>query len=126
MKKKKEKKAKKKIEWSKKFCALIALGFGGYGVWCGIEYYRLSQIAIENGTQLPDATLAVTCVSVVIASLVSYLLYQAGLKNSRNKYGIDADGQPFKLTVVDEEEQKELNKPVDESEQFIEEDLKEG
>lgn len=93
-----------KIEWSKKFCAIIALGFGVYGIWCGIKYYQLCQIAIETGTILPDATLPVTCVTTVIASLVSYLLYQAGLKNSRNKYGIDADGQPFKLKEIDYQE----------------------
>lgn len=94
----------KKVEWSKKFCALIALGFGIYGIWCGVQYYCLCKLAIENFSTMPDATLAVTCVGTVIASLVSYLLYQAGLKNSRNKYGIDADGQPFKLKEVDYDE----------------------
>lgn len=87
---------KKKIEWSKFFCSAIAFSFGLYGVWCGIEYYRLCKLAIETFSTMPDSTLAVVSLSTVIASLVSYLLYQAGLKNSRNKYGIDADGQPFK------------------------------
>lgn len=91
------KEAIKKIEWSKKFSALIALGFGAYGIWCGVKYYDLCARALELNATMPDATLAVTCVGTVIASLVSYLLYQAGLKNSRNKYGIDADGQPFKV-----------------------------
>ena len=98
---------KKKVEWSKIFCTVIAFSFGIYGVWCGIEYYRLCQIAIENMSVMPDATLAVTSVATVIASLMSYLLYQAGLKNSRNKYGIDADGQPFKLKEEDFNEQEE-------------------
>lgn len=87
----------KKAEWSKKFCAFVALGFGIYGIWCGIKYYELCEKALEISGVMPESTLAVTCVGTVIASLVSYLLYQAGLKNSRNKYGIDADGQPFKL-----------------------------
>ena len=95
----------KKVEWSKKFCAFIALGFGIYGIWCGFQYYRLCNLAIENFSVMPDPTLAVACVTTVIAALVSYLLYQAGLKNSRNKYGIDADGQPFKLRMTDIEEQ---------------------
>ena len=86
---------KKKIEWSKLFCSLIAGIFAIYGIWCGIEYYVLCRIAIENGSMMPEPTLAVVNVSTVIASLVSYLLYQAGLKNSRNKYGIDSDGVPF-------------------------------
>ncbi len=96
---------KKKIEWSKIFCASIAFCFGLYGIWCGIEYYRLSKIAIEASSSMPDATLAVTCVTTVIASLVSYLLYQGGLKNSRNKYGIDSEGQPFKSEIRDETEE---------------------
>ena len=91
----------KKVEWSKKFCAAIALSFGIYGIWCGVEYYKLCKIAIELSSTMPDVTLAVVSVSTVIASLVSYLLYQAGLKNSRNKYGIDADGQPFKTKIED-------------------------
>lgn len=95
---------KKKIEWSKFFCAAIALCFGLYGVWCGIEYYRLSKIAIETASTMPDATLAVTCVTTVIASLVSYLLYQGSLKNSRNKYGIDSNGQPFDSRIEEVED----------------------
>lgn len=91
----------KKVEWSKKFCAAIALSFGIYGIWCGVEYYKLCKMAIELNSTMPDVTLAVVSVSTVIASLISYLLYQAGLKNSRNKYGIDADGQPFKTKIED-------------------------
>ena len=96
---------KKKIEWSKIFSASIAIFFGLYGVWCGIEYYILCRLAIETFATPPDPTLAVINVSTVIASLVSYLLYQAGLKNSRNKYGIDSEGQPFKIAQKDETEQ---------------------
>jgi hypothetical protein len=38
---------------------------------------------------------------------MSYLLYQMGLKNSRNKYGIDSEGQPFKRLPSDEEKIQE-------------------
>lgn len=99
---------KKKIEWSKKFCGIVAFGFGLYSIWCGIEYYTLCALAIENGTTMPDAALAVTCVSTVVASLVSYLLYQAGLKNSRNKYGIDANGEPFCEKTTDDSNEQNL------------------
>ena len=91
----------KKVEWSKKFCAAIALSFGINDNWCEVEYYKLCKMAIELSSTMPDVTLAVVSVSTVIASLVSYLLYQPGLKNSRNKYGIDADGQPFKTKIED-------------------------
>ena len=103
---------KKKIEWSKIFSAIIAFSFGVYGIWCGIEYYKLCKIAIETFSTMPDATLAVVNVSTVIASLVSYLLYQAGLKNSRNKYGIDSDGQPFKLREEDNNKENDDNDSV--------------
>lgn len=94
----------KKVEWSKKFCGLIALALGAYGIWCGFEYYRLMQIAIENNSVTPDASLAIVCVTTVLASLISYLLYQAGLKNSRNKYGVDSEGHPYRLKQTDPDE----------------------
>lgn len=92
----------KKAEWSKKFAGFMALALGVYGVWCGVKYYQLCELAIEYNSIMPDATLAVTSVSTVLASLMSYLLYQMGLKNSRNKYGIDENGQPFKKKDTDE------------------------
>ena len=96
-------KVKKKIEWSKMFCGLVAGCFGLFSIWCVVEYYCLMRTAIlTNSTNMPDATIAVTCISVVIGALLSYLLYQMGLKNSRNKYGIGPDGQPFCATIPDE------------------------
>lgn len=97
----------RKTEWSKKFAGAIALSLGVYGIWCGMKYYELCELAIEYNSIMPDATLAVTSVSTVIASLMSYLLYQMGLKNSRNKYGIDADGQPFRRLPTDDEKLEE-------------------
>ena len=95
------------MEWSKKFAGIIALGLGVYGIWCGIKYYELCELAIEYNTIMPEATLAVTSVTTVIASLMSYLLYQMGLKNSRNKYGVDSEGQPFKRIPSQEEKLQE-------------------
>lgn len=96
---KQTKKQKKKVEWSKKLCSLIAFSFGAFALWCGWEYYYLTEEAIKLNSIMPDPTLAVTAMSVVIGALLSYLLYQMGLKNSRNKYGIDENGQPFKSKV---------------------------
>ena len=96
------------MEWSKKFAGIIALGLGIYGIWCGFKYYELCELAIEYNSIMPDATLAVTSVSTVIASLMSYLLYQMGLKNSRNKYGIDSEGQPFKRLPTEEDKIEEM------------------
>lgn len=91
--------SKKKIEWSKVFTLIIAIIFAVYGIFCGVKYYNLCEQAIENGNgSYPDATLAVTCVTTVLGSLLSYLLYNGAMKNSRNKYGIDSNGQPFQQT----------------------------
>ena len=85
---------KKKIETSKLMAGVVIVSFGIYGIWCGIEYYILTKLAIENNTEMPDPTLAVTCVTTVLAALLSYCLYNGILKNSLNKNGltIDEDG----------------------------------
>lgn len=86
----------KKREFSKIFCAVAAIGMSRLGVWLIEEYYRLMELAIETCSMAtPDATLPIAGLTAIIAPIVSYLLYQVGLKNSRNKYGVDADGQPF-------------------------------
>ena len=96
---------KKKIETSKLMAGVVILSFGIYGIWCGIEYYILAKLAIENNTEMPDPTLAVTCVTTVLAALLSYCLYQFGLKNSRNKYGIGEDGEPYNKTISFDEDE---------------------
>ena len=96
---------KKKIETSKLMAGVVIVSFGVYGIWCGIEYYILAKLAIENNTEMPDPTLAVTCVTTVLAALLSYCLYQFGLKNSRNKYGIGEDGEPYNKTISFDEDE---------------------
>lgn len=98
---------KKKVEWSKVVTALVITFFAGYGIWSGIRYYQLCLIAIEKDAMMPDATLAVTCVTTILAALMSYCLYQWGLKNSRNKYGVDAEGEPFVLPGPYSEEEEQ-------------------
>ena len=79
-------KKRKKKEWSKLVCALIML----YGVANGVMYW----VAVMHD-KMPDASLATQCVITIIGAYFSYLLYQFGLKNSRNKYGVDAEGMPY-------------------------------
>ena len=106
----KRKKPKLKIEWSKFFASAIAAVFGGFGIWATNRYYQLVELAIaEQSTVAPESDVAVACITTVIGALMSYLLYQAGLKNSRNKYGVDPEGQPFK--------QKNETQSVEESEE---------
>lgn len=55
----------------------------------------------------PDSSVPVTALGTIFGAVLSYCLYQLGLKNSRNKYGIDSDGQPFKEVMTDESENQE-------------------
>lgn len=98
---------KKKVEWSKVITGIVILFFAGYGIWSGIRYYQLCVMAIEKDSMMPDATLAVTCVTTILAALMSYCLYQWGLKNSRNKYGVDSEGEPFVLPGPYSEEEEQ-------------------
>lgn len=78
---------KKKFEWSKFACGLIVL----YGITNGVIY----NVAVFMD-KTPDSALAVQSITTIIGGYMSYLLYQFGLKNSRNKFGIDEDGNPYK------------------------------
>ena len=92
----------RKVEFSKIFCGIIAAVIGAVAVYSIFRYNQLTKLAIETGSPtLPDPTLAVTCVSLVLASFLSYCLYQFGLKNSRNKYGVDEHGQPYRQKIED-------------------------
>ena len=85
-------KNKKKFEWSKFFCGLIVL----YGIANGVIY----NIAMFMD-KAPDSALAVQSVTTIVGGYMSYLFYQFGLKNSRNKFGIDSDGQPYSQRISD-------------------------
>lgn len=92
----------RKVEFSKIFCGIIAAVIGAVAVYSIFRYNQLTKLAIETGSPtLPDPTLPVTCVSLVLASFLSYCLYQFGLKNSRNKYGVDEHGQPYKQKIAE-------------------------
>lgn len=90
------KRLKKKTEYSKVICSLSSVGFFFVGTWMVWKYYNLVEYAIQNESAVaPDASLPIAGITFIIAPLISYLTYQWGLKNSRNKYGVDENGQPF-------------------------------
>lgn len=101
-------KKKHKIECSKLLSGIVIVTFGLYGVWCGIKYYSLAKLAIENNTVMPDPILAVTCVTTVIASLLSYCTYNAFLKNSLNKYGLTKDESGVIKSLVNNDSTDEI------------------
>lgn len=84
------KKRMKKFEWSKLWMALIVL----YGIGCGIAYY--AAVFMDKTV---DPALAVQAVVTILGGYMSYLMYQFGLKNSRNKYGVDNEGTPYSQRV---------------------------
>lgn len=83
---------KKKFEWSKFICGLIVL----YGIANGVVY----NVAVFMN-KMPDSALAVQSVTTIIGGYMSYLMYQFGLKNSRNKFGIDGEGNPYSQKISD-------------------------
>ena len=78
---------KRKFEWAKFVCGMLVV----YAILCGVAYY----IAIFMDKS-PDSALAVQSCITLLGGYLSYCLYQFGLKNSRNKYSIDENGQPYK------------------------------
>lgn len=107
-------KKNKKTEWSKVITGVVIIGIGVYGIWCGIEYYTLAKLAIKYNTAMPDVALAVTCVTTVIASLLSYCTYNAFLKNSLNKYGLTKDeGGVIKSLVNNDSTDEIIGKVMD-------------
>lgn len=88
--------SEKKIEFSKILCTTAFVVFLFIGCWMVYRYYDLMGIAIEqDSSAMPDASLPIAGITFILAPIISYLTYQAGLKNSRNKYGVDENGQPF-------------------------------
>ena len=88
----------KKREFSKILCSVMCGVFFFLGAWMISRYYELMELAIESGSvSTPDASLPIAGITFIFAPVLSYLMYQAGLKNSRNKYGIDSEGQPYAL-----------------------------
>ena len=83
---------KKKFEWSKFICGVLVL----YGISNGV----LFNVAVFMD-KCPDSSLAVQSVITIVGGYMSYLMYQFGLKNSRNKFGIDSEGQPYSQNVAD-------------------------
>lgn len=89
-------KSEKKIEFSKILCVIASIALFFLGAWMIWKYYSLTQLAIQmESAVMPDASLPIAGITSIITPLVSYLLYQARLKNSRNKYGISESGVPY-------------------------------
>lgn len=117
--------SKKKIEFSKVLTVAVVAILTGVAIWSIIEYYMLAKLAIINCCMtLPDSTIAITCITTIFGALISYCLYQFGLKNSRNKFGVDCEGQPFKIanSYTDEDTVEDNDEYIEDLHQEYEED----
>lgn len=74
------------MERSVKFCLLC--------MTLGVLNVAVYWVAVFTG-KAPGETVACTGMVEMIAPVLGYYVYQAKLKDSRNKYGVDADGVPF-------------------------------
>lgn len=86
---------KKKKEYSKIIMAVILI----YGISNGVMYH----IEVLKGYQ-PDPALAVQSIITIIGAFCSYVIYSWGCKNSRNKYSVDENGEPWKTKLEDDDE----------------------
>ena len=53
-----------------------------------------------NSMSMPDATLPVTSITALLGSILSYLIYQATLKNSLNKNRLNIDDQTGAIRAI--------------------------
>lgn len=90
--------AVKKREFSQLMCmigSVVLCLFGGWMIW---KYYSLTELAItRDSSTTPDAALPISGITAIITPFVAYLIYQAKLKDSRNKYGISENGVPYAM-----------------------------
>ena len=88
---------KKPSKPKREFSKVLAIVVLGSGILNLIVYHLEVLYAISLGSMaLPDASIGTQTIITIFGGFTSYCLYQFGLKNSRNKYGVDADGQPYK------------------------------
>ena len=95
----------KKIEFSKMLCVVasfVLVLLGGWMIW---KYYNLIELAIQtDSASTPDSALPIAGITAIITPVISYLLYQAKLKDSRNKYGISEAGVPYCMPETENNE----------------------
>lgn len=90
--------AKKMREYSKIICTVAFVLLALLGCWMIWKYYALMKLAIVSGSSVtPDASLPIAGITAIITPIIGYLLYQAKLKDSRNKYGISENGVPYAM-----------------------------
>lgn len=88
MARKKKRRRRKRMEFSQK---LVVLSWAITVVWITSSYI-LSWLNLN-----PNETVTVALITESFAVTLSYFAYQAILKTSRNKTGVDKNGIPYKV-----------------------------
>lgn len=92
---------RKKFEWSKFITTIVCIICTFISIWCIYTYFELCKLAIMyNAMSMPDATLPVTSITALLGSILSYLIYQATLKNSLNKNKLNIDDQTGAIRAI--------------------------
>lgn len=95
----KKTKKKKKTETSKILCVVCLAVFLTLTVFSVVAYFYAELAAIRSGAEAPSATIPLALVWADVGFYLSYCGYNGFLKNSRNKYGVDENGNPCQAQV---------------------------
>lgn len=92
------------LEFAQLFGILLTIVAVAIGIWIIRKYFFLMELAITTGTGIaPDVAIAITALTAMIVPNLAYEAYQGFLKNSRNKHGVDKNGNPHARKTKDEE-----------------------
>lgn len=105
MAQKKKRRRKKRMEFSQK---LVVLSWAITVVWITSSYI-LSWLNLN-----PNETVTVALITESFGVTLSYFVYQAVLKTSRNKTGVDKNGIPYKV----KEKLNTIGVPTDEEQEL--------
>ena len=105
MAQKKKRRRKKRMEFSQK---LVVLSWAITVVWITSSYI-LSWLNLN-----PNDTVSVALITESFGVTLSYFVYQAVLKTSRNKTGVDKNGIPYKV----KEKLNTIGVPTDEEQEL--------
>ena len=91
----------KRVEFSKLIAGTTILILLIIAIYSVIDFNITQKMAIQNNVSFtPVPEVAVECIRGILVTILIYCSYQFGNKNSRNRYGIDADGIPYMNTIM--------------------------
>lgn len=92
---------KKKVETHKKLCGICLAVLLPLTVFSVVAYFYAELAAIRSGAEAPSAIIPLALIWADVGFYLSYCGYNGFLKNSRNKYGVDNNGQPYQQQVAE-------------------------